>query len=148
MGGLLSPRLPRLDGQGVEVERHRHRRALEIGIHEDEEVRASAVWTLFSENTTIGNCPPAHHLSIPAADHDSTSIDPVSADDVWAKLEQAVAQRYNCALPRIAGFGGPPPPCMSSDDWDWPADVLSGSVWKPGDRDGTIHQLCRDRERG
>jgi len=95
-GGLLSPRPPRLDGQGVEVERHRHRRALEIGIHPDEEVWVSAVWTLFSENTTLRNCPPARHLSIPAANHDSTPIDPVSAGDVWAKLEQAVAQRYNC----------------------------------------------------
>jgi len=96
-GGLLSPQPPRLEGQEVEGENHRRRRAVEIEIQDDTEERASTeVWTLLGENTTIANCPQVPHVSIPAAEHDSPSIDPVSADDVWAKLEQAGAERHNC----------------------------------------------------
>ncbi len=97
-GGLVSPQPPRLDGQGVEGEKHHQRRAVEIGFSEptEEQDSTTEVWSLLGGNTSIATCPHAPHLSTPAADHDSASIDPASADQVWAKLEQAVAERHNC----------------------------------------------------
>lgn len=95
--GSVSPEPPRLDGEAVKGETHYERRAFSVRHHHHtHHVEAIAeIWTLFGRQT-IGECPYVPHLSSVVAKHDLPSTDPVSADDVWTKLKQAVAERYTC----------------------------------------------------